>query len=1011
MLSCIVLVVAGSINAAEVGSGKKFTAANRGEKFAEIGNPHAGSALTSGVPAPFSFPARTQPTLFTGDNAFLINVPPGATQLDVQLNTDTPGADLDLFVRFNADPDVDQQGQVIAEHFSEGLTGSESIIIDLTGWQSTTVPPQSSPTLQAGNYHIAIAVFTTDLASSGTVVATVTGGGGGTGGNLIQNGDAEAGPASPGCSGLPSIPSWTTNGNMTVCAWGTGAYPGPSDPGLPNRGSNFFGGGHSPSSSISQLIDVSSSASDIDSGNHPYTLSGYLGGFSSQSDQAALRVEFQNSSGGVLGTASVGPVLPADRGNATGLLLRSTTGSVPSGTRRILVILEATRISGATFASNDGYADDLSLELGAGGGGGGTGPVRVRITQEDNAGCPANKKIFVSVTDDQNQAIPNLAPGDFTVKENGVVKQTTIICGASGGGASPGWIAILIDASGSLSNQGLSDEKTAAKQLIDLLGPNDSVAVYSFAANVALVQSFTTDRNTAKAAIDTISRGGSTALHDAVVTASQALSFLAGRKAIVLMTDGNDSGQGATEQQAIDAANSANAPVFSVGFDAVDSAALTRISNSTGGFFSTGSSSADLLNILAQIGQMLVSQCEITYPPADPNAPATVEVSVVVFLDGQQRTGSDTKQVSACVDTRPPGGGPCPNTITGINLAGGSFSGSTFTGNGQIWDTTPSNGIWYLGVTAPSQGSPFLNSFDAQISTPPGAFYLYNEPTTFGTHVRLTINWLGRPDDVGVFQVGNLAQSSTWQRVQGSLLISLGSTGMTNLNRVQAGEGSGSPTPGGQNDGVLSLTVNCPTGGGGGGDPCPASGLTGPFVLPGGRTDDEVDGQMCQYDVGAESRQFGSAGQASVFHQVFTDPGCSWGCVSFADWLPVTECTGVRGPGGGAFTYSVDPNPGPPREGTVRVGNRCITVMQDGQAGCSYTATPNAAAQTTVPGDGDLTSARILTVDASQSDCTWTAMPRPGDNWIDIIGSGTRRGDSQVGFRVFPNGAGATGLH
>ena len=80
----------------------------------------------------------------------------------------------------------------------------------------------------------------------------------------------------------------------------------------------FFGGGFSSSSSISQLIDVSSLASNIDSGSYPYTLSGYLGGFASQSDQAALRVEFQNSSGVVLGTGSIGPVLPAVGGGDKG---------------------------------------------------------------------------------------------------------------------------------------------------------------------------------------------------------------------------------------------------------------------------------------------------------------------------------------------------------------------------------------------------------------------------------------------------------------------------------------------------------------------------------------------------------------------------------------------------------------------------------------------------------------------------------------------------------------------
>ncbi|MGH9785364.1 MAG: IPT/TIG domain-containing protein, partial [Terriglobia bacterium] len=53
--------------------------------------PPTSHLLTSGQPAPYSLPAVTGNTLFTGDFSYQIVVPSGATRLDVQLRTTTPG--------------------------------------------------------------------------------------------------------------------------------------------------------------------------------------------------------------------------------------------------------------------------------------------------------------------------------------------------------------------------------------------------------------------------------------------------------------------------------------------------------------------------------------------------------------------------------------------------------------------------------------------------------------------------------------------------------------------------------------------------------------------------------------------------------------------------------------------------------------------------------------------------------------------------------------------------------
>ena len=58
--------------------------------------------------------------------------------------------------------------------------------------------------------------------------------------------------------------------------------------------------------------------------------------------------------------ATIGPVSASDRKNQTGLLPRSTSGTVPSGARFALVTLQTNLAAGSL---SDGYADELSLVL------------------------------------------------------------------------------------------------------------------------------------------------------------------------------------------------------------------------------------------------------------------------------------------------------------------------------------------------------------------------------------------------------------------------------------------------------------------------------------------------------------------------------------------------------------------------------------------------------------------------------------------------------------------------
>src|SRR5438552_5580743 len=180
-------------------------------------------------------------------------------------------------------------------------------------------------------------------------------------GELLQNPGAEAAAGSPDGTTNRPVPNLTATGTFTAIAYGAPDYPTLDDGSRVGGGKNFFAGGPSAAVSTgSQTIDLHNSASDIDTGKVPVTLSGFLGGWSTQDDNMQVAAIFSDSVGSERGRLTIGPVTPADRGGVTSLLFRSASGTLPVGTRTVTVQITATRLEGQ---ANDGYGDNFSLRL------------------------------------------------------------------------------------------------------------------------------------------------------------------------------------------------------------------------------------------------------------------------------------------------------------------------------------------------------------------------------------------------------------------------------------------------------------------------------------------------------------------------------------------------------------------------------------------------------------------------------------------------------------------------
>jgi len=164
--------------------------------------------------------------------------------------------------------------------------------------------------------------------------------------NLVVNGDAEA-----GMNGWTGYPDYNMVQSVNYGSnWVLPSQPGPAD-----RGSNMFAGLGQYAVGF-QTLDLSVSTTT----NISYSLSGWLGGWADQGDNALFYVQFLDDLDNEIGSSAIGPVTPADRGNQTGLYYREAAGFMPTGTRKLSFWLSMERL---VSGDNDGYADNLSFVL------------------------------------------------------------------------------------------------------------------------------------------------------------------------------------------------------------------------------------------------------------------------------------------------------------------------------------------------------------------------------------------------------------------------------------------------------------------------------------------------------------------------------------------------------------------------------------------------------------------------------------------------------------------------
>jgi Ca-activated chloride channel homolog len=231
--------------------------------------------------------------------------------------------------------------------------------------------------------------------------------------------------------------------------------------------------------------------------------------------------------------------------------------------------------------------------------------------------------VFVTVTDAQGSPVGGLTKENFVLAEDGNPQTIAVFDKES---ELPISIAMAIDTSLSTRHD-LPLELASAKRFVHaIVRPIDALDVYSFSEVVSnTTRGFTPDLKRIDESIDHIRVGAATALYEAIWVASRDLDRRKGRKVIVLITDGDDTISKIDYQEAVRAAEEAEALVYSIIIVPIENSAgretggehaLIQLSEDTGGKYYYATSMAQLDEAFRKISDELRTQYLLAYYPS-----------------------------------------------------------------------------------------------------------------------------------------------------------------------------------------------------------------------------------------------------------------------------------------------------------------------------------------------------------------------------------------------------------
>jgi VWFA-related protein len=234
--------------------------------------------------------------------------------------------------------------------------------------------------------------------------------------------------------------------------------------------------------------------------------------------------------------------------------------------------------------------------------------------------------VVFTVTDRHGRFIKDLTQGDFQVLDDN--KAATQIVSFSHETDLPLRVGLLIDVSNSIRGRFKFEQDAAIEFLDQIVRPkSDRAFVIGFDTTPELTADFTDDSEKLSQGVHILRPGGGTALYDAVYYACRDKLMKAPqsgpvRRAIVLLSDGDDNQSRVTREEAIAMAQRAEVVIYAIstnasGYKERGDKVLERMADATGGRAFFPLRIQDVATAFAEIQDELRSQYAVAYRPAE----------------------------------------------------------------------------------------------------------------------------------------------------------------------------------------------------------------------------------------------------------------------------------------------------------------------------------------------------------------------------------------------------------
>jgi Ca-activated chloride channel family protein len=220
-------------------------------------------------------------------------------------------------------------------------------------------------------------------------------------------------------------------------------------------------------------------------------------------------------------------------------------------------------------------------------------------------------EVYATVTTIHGQPVTGLGRQDFIVREDGVERPIRVFAA----GDFPLSVALALDRSWSMAGDRLRLAVSAAHVFLRELRQEDEAMVIAVSDEVETVAPLSNDRAAQHAAIDGLVPWGTTALHDAIIEAVDRIAASSGRRALIVLSDGNDRYSRATVADVLDRVRRNDVLIYPIALG--DRVALfSQLAALSGGRAFSARKPADLTKIFSEIAGELRQQYLLGYEPS-----------------------------------------------------------------------------------------------------------------------------------------------------------------------------------------------------------------------------------------------------------------------------------------------------------------------------------------------------------------------------------------------------------